>query len=148
MHPRDAAEADKRATAALFTVHTRGAWPRNLVSSHPQVGGPTYRGSIIEARFNYLAARLAEGFRRGYDSAWRWWAVFCHARSRDPYLLAGDGQERREEETLLLDFITCLAHTMNRTAGTIQGKLMGFGIDTSSRACRIRSGTARASGWN
>ena len=120
--PRDAEEADKRATEALFTVHTRGARPKKTVSSHPQIGGSGYRDSLVEARFNYLAARLAEGSRRGYDSAWRWWVVFCHARSRDPFLLAEDARERLEEETLLLDFITCLAHTMNRTAGTTQGK--------------------------
>ena len=80
---------------------------------------------LLQARLNFIMAKLGKGSQTGYQGAWRQWCLFCRARKRDPYLLGRDAREEREDEEVLLDFVTYLGHYMHRTAGTIQSKLMG-----------------------
>jgi integrase len=68
-------------------------------------------------------SKLATGTRAGYKGAWRQWVWFCRARKRDPYL-SGRPEAKREEEDLLLDFVTHLFKWFRRTEGTVKTKLM------------------------
>ena len=93
---------------------------------HPQPGGRDYGERLLQARLNFILAKLGKGSQTSYRGSWRQWCLFCRARKRDPYLLGRNAREERDDEEVLLDYITYLGLYMHRTAGTIQSKLMGI----------------------
>ena len=95
--------------------------PSRLDGTKPQIGGQHYARELAQVRLELIMGKLARGTRNGYSRAWRQWALFCKARHRDPYLL---GDDPKEEEELLLEFVAHWFKWFQRTEGTIKSKLM------------------------
>lgn len=67
--------------------------------------------------------------RRGYDTCWNRWEIFCSIRREPPLMYGESGDMRWLEEEQTSDFIVHLAKTMSRTAGTVKNYLAAIGTE-------------------
>ena len=73
-----------------------------------------------------MAAKLADSTRQGYDTGWKHWTDFCKVLGKSPFLEGETKAELREDEDLLLLFVSYLSKTLSRTEGTIKQKLFAI----------------------
>ena len=73
-----------------------------------------------------VMSKLLEGTRAGYEVGWKQWCLWRRMGKKDVYLTGESKEERKFGEDELLRFMTCLAHVMGRTEGTIKQRLFAI----------------------
>ena len=83
-----------------------------------------YRGAALEAiKMQLIMASVAGSTSKAYEASWKHWTQFRTLRGEDPFLY---GTSPREEEEVLLTYITFLHAVQGNAYSTIKNKVMAI----------------------